>query len=161
MILAKTGARFSGIMRDAGGRRGMQKYLPKLVWYEPFEPYGYAFIRICTGATVAWHGAARLFFGTSAAELGALKGLPAGLIGGFELIAGVMLAAGLLTRPVALLIGLEWLAIALAVPMRPGQSWLMTGATPRFPAMIALFCLAFLLGGGGPHSADRRIGKEI
>jgi len=140
----------------------MKKYLPSLVWYEPFEPFGYAFIRFGAGAILAAHGVGRLFYGVSTAELGILKGLSASSVGGFELAAGVLLALGLLTRPVALLFALEWLAIALATPVRPpATNWFMQGATPHYPAFVAAFCLAFLIRGGGFYSLDRLIGKEV
>ncbi len=37
----------------------------------------------------------------------------------------------------------------------------MLGATPHYPAMVAAFCFAFLLRGGGYYSLDRLIGKEL
>jgi putative oxidoreductase len=137
------------------------KIIPGLVWYRPFEPFAYAFIRFCTGALVLTHGAYRLFYSGSVAELGYLAHLPASVIGTFELAGGAMLAVGLLTRPVALLLVIEWLCIAVAVPLRPGASYLMLGATPHYPAMVAAFCFAFLLRGAGHWSLDRFIGKEI
>jgi putative oxidoreductase len=140
----------------------MKKYVPSLVWYGPFESFAYAFIRFCTGAVLLAHGVGRLFYGVSVAEFGgALGGLSASAVGWLELVAGALLALGLLTRPVALLFGIEWLIIAFAQPLRPGQSWFMLGATPHYPAMIVSFCLAFLFRGGGYYSLDRVIGKEF
>jgi putative oxidoreductase len=139
----------------------VRKIIPGLVWYRRFEPFAYAFIRFCTGAILLSHGAARLFYGRSVAELGLLKSLSPSAIGTFELVAGALLAAGLLTRPVALLLAVEWLFITVAVPVPPGRSWIMLGATPHYPAMVAAMCFAFILGGGGRYSLDRRIGKEI
>jgi putative oxidoreductase len=139
----------------------LPKILPALAWYRPFEPFAYAFIRFCTGAFVVTHGASRLFYSGSTAELGSLAHLPASTIGTFELVGGAMLAIGLLTRPIALLLMIEWLCIAVAVPLRPGASYLMLGATPHYPAMVAAFCFAFVLGGGGYYSLDRSMGKEI
>jgi putative oxidoreductase len=139
----------------------LRKIIPGLVWYRPLEPFAYAFIRFCTGAFVLSHGAYRLFYGGSAAELGYLAHAPASAIGTFELVGGAMLAVGLLTRPIALLFVIEWLFIAVAVPLRPGASYLMLGATPHYPAMVAAFCFAFMLRGGGRCSLDRFIGREI
>jgi putative oxidoreductase len=139
----------------------VRKIIPGLVWYRPLEPFAYSFIRFCTGAFVVLHGAYRLFYGGSVAELGALAQLPASAIGTFELVGGAMLAVGLLTRPIALLLVIEWLCIAVAVPLRPGASYLMLGATPHYPAMAAAFCFAFMLRGGGYCSLDRFIGKEV
>jgi putative oxidoreductase len=140
----------------------IRKIIPGLVWYRPFEPFAYAFIRFCTGAILVAHGASRLFYGGSIAELGEYLGrLPASAIGAVELIGGVMIALGILTRPVALLFLIEWTAIAVAVPVKPGTSWIMLGATPHYPALVAAMCFAFLLRGAGFYSVDRWIGKEI
>jgi putative oxidoreductase len=139
-----------------------QKFIPALVWYRPFEPYAYAFIRFCTGAILLTHGVSRVFYGGSIAEFGAyLRQLPAGAIGVFELAGGVMIALGLLTRPVALLFMIEWTFIAAAAPLKAGESWLLLGAAPHYPAMVAAICFAFLLRGGGRYSVDRLIGKEF
>jgi putative oxidoreductase len=147
---------------DVDGIAPIKKILPGLAWYRPFETFGYAFIRLSTGAIVLAHGINRLFFAGPGAELGPYLGqLPIGAIGAFELAGGAMLALGLLTRLVALLLVLEWLAIAVAVPVRPGTSWLMLGATPHYPAMVAAMCLASVLRGGGRYSLDRLIGKEF
>jgi putative oxidoreductase len=139
----------------------VQKIVPSLVWYRPFEPFAYAFIRFCTGAILLSHGAARVFYGRSVAELGLLKSLSPSAIGSFELFAGALLAIGLVTRPVALLLAVEWLFIAVAVPVPAGRSWIMLGATPHYPAMVAAMCFAFMLGGGGWYSLDRSLGREI
>lgn len=139
-----------------------RKYLPALAWYRPFEPYAYALIRFCIGLILLAHGAARVFYSGSVAELGPyLRQLPAGAIGAFELVGGVMITLGLLTRPVALLFMIEWLFVAAAIPHKAGDSWLMLGATEHFAALIATICFAFLMRGGGHYSLDRRIGKEF
>ncbi|MEA2953819.1 MAG: putative oxidoreductase [Alphaproteobacteria bacterium] len=140
----------------------MQKYVPSLVWYRPFEPFAYAFIRFSTGAVLLLHGVQRLFFGAATAELGDYLGrLSPASVGSFEVICGAMLALGLLTRPVALLFALEWLVIASSAHLRPGASWLMQGATEHHPAFLIGLCIAFIFRGGGYYSLDRRLGKEF
>jgi putative oxidoreductase len=139
----------------------IQKRIPALAWYVPFEPFAYAFIRFSTGAIIFVHGFARMFRSLGAAELAGLGHALGQSVGLIELVGGAMLALGLLTRPVAIILGLEWLWTALAVPVRPGSSWMMLGATPHYPAMVALFCLAAVLCGGGRYSLDRLIGKEF
>ncbi len=139
----------------------VRKIIPSLAWYTPFEPLAYAFTRFCTGAILVSHGVYRTFFGGSAAELGYLAHLPVSAIGVFELVGGAFIVLGLLTRPVALLFFIEWLCAALAVRVPPGASWFMLGATPHYPAMVAAFCFAFLLCGGGYYSLDRLIGMEL
>ena len=44
---------------------------------------------------------------------------------------------------------------------RRGRATAMLGATPHYPAMVAAFCFAFVLSGGGYYSLDRSMGKEI
>ena len=140
----------------------IQKFIPALAWYRPFESFAYAFIRISTGALLVPHGIDRLLFSGSRAELGGYFGsLPASAIGIFELVGGVLIALGLLTRPVALMFAVEWIAIAMAMPMKPGASWLMLGATSHYAAFVAGLCIAFVIRGGGHYSLDRVVGKEI
>jgi putative oxidoreductase len=139
-----------------------QKIIPALAWYRPLEPYAYALIRFATGALIAPHGFDRLFHSGAHAELrGFLSGISPSAIGAFELVGGVFLALGLLTRPVALLFAIEWIAIALVVPLKPGTSWLMLGATPHYPAFVAALCIAFVFRGGGYYSLDRLFGREF
>jgi putative oxidoreductase len=140
----------------------MRKFIPALAWYRPFEPFAYAFIRFCAGAILIPHGIDRLFYSGSRADLGGFLGfLPASAFGAFEIVGGVLIALGLLTRPIALLFVIEWIAIAMAAPLRPGASWLMLGATGKYPAFVAGLCIAFVLRGGGRYSLDHRLGKEF
>lgn len=140
----------------------MKKIIPRLVWYRPLEPFGYAFIRICSGIVFAVHGIDRLFHHPSVREFGSTADhLPPNLIGGFELLGGIMLTIGLFSRPLALLFAVEWLAIAAAVPIPPGTSWFALSGTGHYPSMMVAICIAFVMRGGGHYSADRFIGKEI
>jgi putative oxidoreductase len=138
------------------------KIIPALAWYRPFEPYAYAFIRFCIGAIIVPHGIDRLVHSGTRSDLGGFLGsLPVSAVGIFEIVAGVMLALGLLTRPVALLLGIEWLLIAFAIPLKPGTNWLLLGATPHYAAFVAVLCFALIPRGGGAYSLDRKIGREI
>src|SRR6516164_6359457 len=97
-------------------------------------------------------------------ELGGfLNSLGPSVVGTFELVGGIFLALGLLTRPIALLFAVEWIAIAItgAMGLKPGTSWLMLGATPHYPAFVAALCIVFILRGGGRYSLDRLLGKEF
>lgn len=156
-------AAFAGAnMLISGAQSTMQKIIPSLVWYRPFEPFAYTCIRFCTGAIILTHGIDRLFYSGSIAELGALRDyLPTSAVGAFEIIGGLMIASGLVTRPIALLVALEWLAIAMAVPAKPGMSWFMLSVSLHYPAMVAAICFAFVLRGGGHYSLDRLLGKEF
>jgi putative oxidoreductase len=138
-----------------------QKFIPALAWYRPFEPFAYALIRFCTGALIVPHGVDRLFYSGAHAELGFLNNFPASAIGAFELVGGALLALGLLTRPIALLFAIEWIAIALAIPLKPGTSWLLLGASPHYAAFVGALCIVFVFRGGGHYSLDRLLGKEF
>jgi putative oxidoreductase len=140
------------------------KIIPALAWYRPFESFAYAIIRLCTGALIVPHGIDRLIYSGSHAELGSiLNSLGPSIVGTFELVGGVFLALGLLTRPVALLFAIEWVTIAIsgAMGLKPGTSWLMLGATPHYPAFVAALCILFIFRGGGHYSLDRLLGKEF
>jgi putative oxidoreductase len=144
------------------GDSEIQKFIPALVWYRPFEPFAYAFIRFSTGMVLVPHGIDRLLYSGSRAELSGFLGfLSAPALGAFEVVGGVLIALGLLTRPIALLFAIEWIAIAMAAPLRPGSSWLMLGATGKYPAFVAGLCIAFVFRGGGRYSLDNRLGKEF
>ncbi len=150
--------------QSMAGHVEAQKFVPALVWYRPFEPFAYAFIRFCTGALIVPHGIDRLFYSGSHGELGEfLNRLGPSVVGTFELVGGICLALGLLTRPIALLFAIEWIAIAITGTMglKPGTSWFMLGATPHYPAFVAVLCIAFIWRGGGYYSLDRLLGKEF
>ena len=141
-----------------------QKYIPALAWYRPFEPFAYALIRICTGLVIIPHGIDRLLHGGPQGELGGfLATFSPTAVGAFEVVGGTLLALGLFTRPIALLLAIEWAGIAVtaAMALKPGTSWLMLGASPHFPAFVAGVCFLLGLRGGGRYSFDRQMPTEI
>src|SRR5438445_13874974 len=95
---------------DAGTPRPILPSLARI--YQPLAPYGYAFLRACTGAMLVPHGAQKLFFGGAAALADKTLetwGLPAPLawaygIGVLAVVGGALLVLRLLTRPSALLL---------------------------------------------------------
>jgi putative oxidoreductase len=136
--------------------------------YGPVAPLGYAFARFSTGAVLVPHGVLKLFFGGAAASVAGKAfvawGLPAPLawaygVGVLELVGGVMLALGLLTRPVALLFAIELLVFIFGVHIDRGWLWNRGGV--QYPLLLLGLSLAFLFRGGGHYSLDRLIGKEI
>lgn len=76
-----------------------------------------------------------------------------------ETIGGIMIAIGLLTRPVAVLAVIEFLVIIFVVHWRSGYG--ASGGGIEFPLMWGLMLLAVTLRGGGPWSVDRKIGWEL
>lgn len=136
------------------------KFIPALAWYRPFEPFALTLIRFSAGALIVPHGLDRLFLSGAHRELGFLAGASP-LIGAIELVGGVLLALGLFTRPAALLLTIEWAVTAAALPLRPGQIWVLLGGTPHHPAYLAAICFAFIFAGGGHYSIDRLLGREV
>ena len=80
----------------------------------------YALLRVVTGVMFATHGAQKLFgaFGSSPVDAGSFMGI-AGII---ELAAGVLIAIGLITRPLAFIASGE-MAVAFFVVHAPKGPW--------------------------------------
>ena len=134
------------------------KIIPWLAWYTPFQPYAFSILRISIGLIVAFHGYSRLFLGHKASELAIfVPNLEPRLLGSFELLAGCLLVIGLLARPVAALLAIEWLTITIAAPIPEGKSWLMFGANDHYPAMMTAISIAVILAGSGPLALDRLV----
>lgn len=134
--------------------------------YEPLAPYGYAFIRFCTGAVIVPHGYTKLFAGAMGAATGMIAKLglePAGawahLVGVVEFAGGIMLAIGLLTRLAAAALIIEFAVIVFAVKYASGYFAFRGGF--EFEALLGLLCVAIFFKGGGRFSVDRYLGKEL
>ncbi len=111
------------------------------------------------------HGWPKVMAGASAVAANTLSrrgiepALPlAYLIMFLETIGGIMIAIGLFTRPIALLLVIEFLVI-IFVHLPRGYGVGAGGI--EFPLMWGLILLAILLRGGGPWSLDRKLGFEV
>jgi len=71
-----------------------------------------------------------------------------------ELVGGAFLIVGLLTRPIALVVAVEMLVIAVAVDIPSGRGY-------SFTLLWAAVAFAISLRGGGKWSVDRWIGREF
>lgn len=135
--------------------------------YRSLAPYSYAFMRFCVGAMLVPHGYAKLFHGGAAGLATAYFvkwGFPAPLawaywIAVLEFVGGILLAIGLLTRPVAFLIAVEMATAVLAVHLPNGFFWTMKGF--EYPLLWGLLALAIAFRGGDRLSVDRAIGSEF
>ena len=76
-----------------------------------------------------------------------------------ETIGGILIAIGYLTRPIALLLVIEFLVIIFVAHWPRGYFASANGI--ELPLLWGLILLAILLRGGGPYSVDRRIGREF
>lgn len=133
------------------------------------KPVAEPLVRVATGLLLVPHGAQKLFgwfggYGVAATgQFFASKlGLPASLAltaGLIEFFGGLMLAAGLLTRPIAALVtGMMAVAI-LQVHLAAGFFWTSGGF--EYPLLWGILALSFVVRGGGRYSLDSLIGREF
>jgi len=137
--------------------------------YAALERLPWPLIRVSTGLFFVPHGMQKLFgfWGgdiVKTAEGFAAQGLQPSLfwayyIGCLELFGGLCLAIGFLTRPVAALFTGFMVVAAFHVHIKIGWFWPSRGM--EVPLYLMLICVALVVGGGGPLSVDRRIGREI
>jgi putative oxidoreductase len=130
-------------------------------------PVGYAFARIWFALLILPSGYEKVFH-DGAARIAAGNVLKTGfypplfwawVVALLELFGMLLLAAGLLTRPIAFMFAVELAVIVVTIQMPNGYFWTSRGA--EFALVLFLVCLAFVIGGGGRYSLDRRLGKEF
>jgi putative oxidoreductase len=78
-----------------------------------------------------------------------------------ETVGALCIMAGFLTRLMAGMVFVELLVIVFVAQWRNGFQWNAQGGGWEYPAFWGLIVLAILLGGGGPYSLDRKIGREV
>jgi putative oxidoreductase len=132
------------------------------------DTIAWTLVRVATGLILAPHGAQKLFgwfgghglVGTAQffeKSLGLYPGLLfAGAAGLIEFFGGLFLAFGLLTRLSAGAVVAVMVYAAFGVHLANGFFW--TNGGLEFPLLWGLVALAFVIRGGGPLSADARIG---
>jgi putative oxidoreductase len=154
-------------MHDIDSRRLMFPGLARL--YRAAEPLGDLWLRLVAGGIMIPHSIPKLFgsFAPVLAKnvLGPL-GFPGPLywayfLGVLELGGGVLLALGLLTRPLALAFAVETAVIAAAVSWPKGWFYSVPGGGAEFPFLLFAVYVAILLRGPGRYSLDRVMGREI
>ena len=134
--------------------------------YESLSPYMEPLLRFAAGAMLVPHGCQKLFgmFGggglAKTAAFMEKSGYSPGMlwavvVGCTELFGGILLAIGLLTRPVAAAITIE-LIFVTAVTIKRG--WFDSN---ELAVLWLVVSLVFLVRGGGRCSIDRIIGREF
>lgn len=120
---------------------------------------GLLVLRVVVGAIFAAHGAQKIFEFTLPGTIGSFAGmgvpLPeiAGPVVAFvELIGGILLILGLLTRPVAILLAIDMIVALVAVHL-PAGLWVGDGGY-EFVAVLGAAALALALTGAGQFSLD-------
>lgn len=136
------------VREASGASQGVQRVL---------GPVTHAALRIGAGLLFMQHGAQKLFgwLGGFGGQPGATADLFSlmGLAGVLEFFGGVLIAVGLLTRPVGLILALQMLAAHFMAHQPQGGFPIQNnGELALFYALV----FAFLLGNGsGPASLDR------
>jgi putative oxidoreductase len=130
-------------------------------------PVAYAFARIWFALLILPSGYEKVFH-DGAARIAAGNVLKTGfyppmfwawVVALLEFFGMLLLAAGLLTRPIAFMFAIEMAVIAVTIQMPNGYFWTSRGA--EFALVLFFVCVAFVIGGGGRYSLDRRLGKEF
>lgn len=117
----------------------------------------FALFRVVTGLMFWQHGAQKLFGWLDGRQVQDLTSL-AGLAGVLEFFGGILIVAGLLTRPVAFILSGE-MAFAYFMSHAPRALWPIEN---RGEASV-LFCFAFLFlaaHGAGRYSLDALVGRR-
>jgi len=133
--------------------------------YRTLAPITEPLIRVIAGGSLAIHGFPILFGNTAAAakfleSVGFENALFwTYVVGAVELVCGLCLAAGFLTRLVAAPI-IEFLLIAIVTyHWQFGFAWENRGI--EYPLFWAIVVFHFLIQGGGRWSVDALIGCEV
>ena len=133
--------------------------------YDCLAPFTELLIRLVAGLSLAAHGYPILFRNTAGAArffegVGFTHGLFWAYVAGIvELVCGLCLALGLLTRVVAVpIIGFLLVAI-VSYHWQFGFPWENRGF--EYPLFWSIVVLHFLVHGGGKWSIDALIGREV
>jgi putative oxidoreductase len=138
--------------------------------YSGLSNIAQAVLRIALGGILIPHGMQKLFgsFGGMGLEknaalfdkIGYTPGMFWGtLVGCTELVGGVLLVLGLLTRPAAFAIIIFMINGVYFTSKTGGFFWTSRGS--EFAILILVVAFFVLIRGGGPWSLDRRIGREF
>lgn len=129
--------------------------------YRVLDGVGVPLLRIVCGALLlspGWHKLTGPLFDRDVQLLHQLGFEPAvplmWFITALELVGGAFLIVGLLTRPIALMVAIEMLVIALAVDIPGGRGY-------SFTLLWAAVAFVVSWRGGGRCSVDRWIGREF
>jgi len=153
------------VLIGGAGRYALGRTLESL--NDRMVPIAYAFARVYYALLILPSGFEKVFQ-DGAARIAAGNVLKTGLqpplfwawaVAYLEFYGMILLALGLLTRPVAFAFAVELALIVLTIQMPNGYFWTSRGA--EFAIMLFVVCLAFVFGGGGRHSIDRKLGREF
>ncbi|MCC6887235.1 MAG: DoxX family protein [Hyphomicrobiales bacterium] len=133
--------------------------------YESIGALHWPLIRATAGVILFTHGWPKLMAGVQAVAAGTLakRGIEPAVPLAYALIfletvGAICITLGLLTRPFAVALVIEFLVIVYH-PIPNGYAWVNRGW--EYPLLWGLIFLAIAIRGGGPYSVDRAIGREV
>ena len=149
------------------GGSGPRPMIPALSGiYPQAEQWGYLLLRVVAGAMLIPHGWPKLMAGPAAVAAGAMtrRGIePAYAVACIAIVLEIVGAAciilGLLTRPVALLLVIEFVIITYSHLTMGGWGVGVQGAEFAFLWLIVFVYI--LARGGGKYSVDAKLGREF
>jgi len=144
------------------GRHALQKSLD-----ERMPAIGYALARVWFALLILPSGYEKVF-ADGASRIAAGNVLKTGfyppmfwawVVALLEFVGMILLALGLGTRVIAFMMAIELGVIVVKIQMPNGYFWTSRGT--EFALILFLVCLAFVFGGGGRYSLDRKLGREF
>ena len=157
-----------------GSGRHLVSYWPKLrleAWWKPLNnalvPIAYAFARVWFALLILPSGYEKVFE-HGASRIAAGNVLKTGfyppvfwawVVALLEFVGMILLALGLGTRVVAFMMAVELGVIVVTIQAPNGYYWTSRGA--EFALILFAVCCAFVIGGGGRYSLDRKLGREF
>ena len=133
--------------------------------YDAIAPYTELLIRLMAGGSLAFHGYQIVFGNIEGAgrffeSVGFENGVRwAWVVGILELVCGLLLALGLLTRLAAAPIIAFLIVAIVSYHWDNGYNWESRGI--EYPVFWMIVVFHFLVRGGGRWSLDALIGREI
>jgi len=162
-------ARHPAARHEAGSRLIFARLAPLYAWATPAS---YAVMRAVFGIVLITHGLPKLL-GTShgsmadpmAGSIDLIENvldLPmapvlAMCVALLEGVGGLLLAAGMATRPIAILVAMQMAGICFAL----GPTWPWIDRGIEFPFLMTFLALFMAFKGGGRWSIDHLIGKSF
>ncbi|MFL6570793.1 MAG: DoxX family protein [Burkholderiales bacterium] len=153
------------VLIGGAGRHALGRKLHSM--NDRMVPIAYAFARVYYALLILPSGYEKVFH-DGAARIATGNVLKTGLqpplfwawaVAYLEFYGMILLALGLLARPVAFAFAIEMALIVFAIQLPNGYFWTSRGA--EFAIMLLVVCVAFVFGGAGRYSLDRRLGREF
>jgi putative oxidoreductase len=157
------GSTREGDMSTTGNTRALIPALGRI--YPTAFEWVYLLLRVTAGLMLVPHVWPKLLAGPAAVAANVMtrRGVEPALAAAYiaiilEVLGAVCITLGLFTRPIALLLVIEFIVI---VKSHFAGGWMASTQGAEFPFLWLIVFVLILLRGGGPFSLDRKLGTEI